>query len=163
MTTTASTARRAGRPSRTQAAQIQDHILDIAAALFLTEGYGATSIEAVAQRAGISKRTFYSRFKGKADLFAGVVHRLISRLRPADTAHLFDGGSLEEILQRLAQIILHAALAPESLALRRIILAEAERFPELATVLDGKVRGGKPSRALRPAGAGNVRRAYRHI
>src|SRR5947209_19814422 len=53
--------RRGGRPSREQAALLGERILDTATELFLAEGYGATSIEAIAQRAGISKRTFYHR------------------------------------------------------------------------------------------------------
>src|SRR5215472_1502451 len=42
-------ARRGGRPSQEEAARLADHILEVATELFLAEGYGATSIEAVAQ------------------------------------------------------------------------------------------------------------------
>ncbi len=119
-----------------QAGQIRERILDSATELFLTEGYGATSIEAIAKRAGISKRTFYHRFDDKADLFGAVVHRLIARLRPAQTAPLFKGGTLEDILGRLARVILRAALAPQVLALHRMIVSEAVRFPELAIIMD---------------------------
>jgi TetR/AcrR family transcriptional regulator, mexJK operon transcriptional repressor len=69
-------ARRGGRPSREQAALLAGRILDVAADLFLTEGYGATSIEAVAQRAKISKRTFYHRFPDKAALFDETVQKV---------------------------------------------------------------------------------------
>ena len=47
-------------------------IFDAATELFLTHGYGATSIEAVAQRVRISKRTFYHRFDDKAALLARI-------------------------------------------------------------------------------------------
>jgi AcrR family transcriptional regulator len=128
--------RHGGRPSREAAEQLHDRILDIATDLFLTEGYGATSIEAVARRARISKRTFYHRFDDKAALFGAVMHRLILRMRPpGDTPH-FEGGTAEEILRRLAQLILRAALSPAALALYRVIVAEATRFPELALVLN---------------------------
>jgi TetR/AcrR family transcriptional regulator, mexJK operon transcriptional repressor len=126
---------RGGRPSRAQAEQLGETILDVATELFLTEGYGVTSIEAIARRARIGKRTFYSRFQDKAELFGAVVHRVVERLRPRADAGLFDGGTLEEILTRLAQFILHAALSPQALALHRVILAEATRFPELAAVV----------------------------
>ena len=57
--------------------------------LFLNDGFGATSIEAVAKRAGISKRTFYHRFTGKEMLFEAVVRRLVERWTPSfDTAML---------------------------------------------------------------------------
>src|SRR5712692_8655749 len=71
-----------GRPSRLESAQLSDRILDVATQLFLGDGFGATSIEAVAKRAGISKRTFYHRFRGKEVLFEAVVRRLIERWTP---------------------------------------------------------------------------------
>ena len=75
-------ARRGGRPSLANAALLRERILEVATELFLAEGYGSTSIEAVAARAGISKRTFYHRFDDKAVLFAAVVHRIIEQIRP---------------------------------------------------------------------------------
>ena len=130
--------RRGGRPPRLHAEQIGEQILDVATPLFLTEGYGATSIEEVAKRARMSKRTVYSRFRDKAELFGAVVHRLIEQLRPpnAPPEQFFEGGSLETILQRLAGLILRAALSPPALALHRVIVAEATRFPELAAAVN---------------------------
>ncbi len=111
-----------------------ERILDVATGLFLTEGYGATSIEAVAQRAGISKRTFYHRFADKAALFDAVVRRIVQHLRPPASMPLYEGASLEAILRRLARLLLRAALAPMALALNRLMVAEAQRFPELAAI-----------------------------
>lgn len=127
--------RRGGRPSRAQAERLGERILDVATDAFLREGYGGASIEAIARRARISKRTLYSRFENKAALFGAVVHRVVERLRPPDTAGLFEGGVLDEVLRRLARYILAAALTPQALALHRVILAEAARFPELAAVV----------------------------
>ena len=127
--------RRGGRPSREQAALLADRILDAATDLFLAEGYGATSIESVAQRARISKRTFYHRFPDKAALFGAVVHRIIQGVRPPPNVPLFEGGSLSEVLHRLARIAVHASVAPMTLALTRLMLVEAHRFPELASIV----------------------------
>lgn len=127
--------RRGGRPSRAEAERLGHRILDVATEAFLHEGYGGASIETIARRARISKRTFYSRFENKAALFGAVVRRVVERLRPPDVAGMFEGGSLEEILRRLARYILAAALTPQALALHRVILAEATRFPELAAVV----------------------------
>lgn len=99
--------------------------------MFLTEGYGVTSIEAVAERAGISKRTFYHRFDDKAALFVAVVHRIIEQIRPPPDVPLIEGGTLRDILRRLAGLILRAALAPQSVALHRLLTAESLRFPNL--------------------------------
>ena len=112
-----------------------ERILEVATELFLAQGYGATSIEMVAQRARIAKRTFYHRFPDKAALFAAVVHRIIEALRPPAGTPLYDGGSLEEVLQRLASLILRASLTPMALSLNRLIVAEAQRFPELAAIV----------------------------
>jgi len=124
-----------GRPSRVAAQQLSERILDAATALFFTAGYGATTIEAVAKRARISKRTLYHRFDDKSALFSAVVHRTIDRLRPPDHVPLLDGANLQEILQRLAGLILRAALSAPAIALNRLIVAESARFPKLAAVV----------------------------
>jgi AcrR family transcriptional regulator len=124
-------ARHGGRPSRAAALELRDRILEVATELFLTEGYGSTSIEAVARRAGISKRTFYHRFDDKAALFAAVVHRIIEQIRPPPGVPLLEGATLQEILRRLAGFILCAALSPQAIALHRLVTAEAGRFPNL--------------------------------
>jgi TetR/AcrR family transcriptional repressor of mexJK operon len=65
------------RPSRETSAQLGTLILGAATELYLTHGFGATSIEAVAQRVHISNRTFYHRCEDKPALLAAVVHRII--------------------------------------------------------------------------------------
>jgi AcrR family transcriptional regulator len=124
-----------GRPSRLEAEKLGETILDAATELFLANGYGATSIEAVAKRARISKRTFYHRFPDKSHLFGAVVHRILQSLRPPAETPLFTGGSFEEVLGRLAIMMVHAAVNPAALALHRLMVAEAIRFPELASAL----------------------------
>ena len=128
-------ARRGGRPSRTEAEQLGARILDAATDLFFTVGYGGTTIEAVAQRARISKRTFYHRYADKSALFAAVVHRTIDRMRPPPDVPLLADGSLQEVLRHLARLILTAAVSPPAIALHRLIVAESARFPQLATVV----------------------------
>src|SRR5436853_4461417 len=124
-----------GRPSRLESAQLSDRILDVATALFLSDGFGATSIEAVAKRAGISKRTFYHRFNGKEMLFEAVVRRLVERWTPSFDTAMLDAPSLAEALRGAAEHMLNVALTPEALALHRMVIAEARRFPKLAHVL----------------------------
>jgi AcrR family transcriptional regulator len=89
----------------------------------------------VAQRVRISKRTFYHRFSDKSALFAAVVHRIIKRLRPAAGIPLTEAVDLQTVLERLATLILRAALSPQAVALHRLIIAESARFPELVEVL----------------------------
>ena len=120
-----------GRPSRADALRLRQRILEVATELFLAEGYGSTTIEAVAARAGISKRTLYHRFDDKSALFAAVVHDIIEQIRPPPGVPLIEGATLHDVLRRLAAMILRAALAPTALALHRLVMAESARFPEL--------------------------------
>jgi TetR/AcrR family transcriptional regulator, mexJK operon transcriptional repressor len=133
-----STARRGGRPSRSGSLELNERILDVATELFLAQGYGLTTIEALARRAGISKRTFYHRFADKAVLFGAVVHRIIERVRPPAGVPLLQGATLHEVLRRLARLILQAALSPPAIALHRLMVAESARFPELARALSAE-------------------------
>lgn len=138
------TASRGGRPSRAEASLLRDRILGVATEQFLAEGYGSTTIEAIAARAGVSKRTLYDRFDDKASLFAAVVHRIIAQIRPAADVPLLAGATLPEILHRLAGLILNAALSAPALALHRLVSAESARFPELVSAVnsDGSTREG---------------------
>jgi TetR/AcrR family transcriptional repressor of mexJK operon len=83
----------------------------------------------------VAKRTFYTRFGDKPGLFAAVVHRIVERLRPPGDFALFEGKSCEDMLVRLARLMLRAALTPQALALNRLLLTESSRFPELTAVV----------------------------
>ena len=139
-------ARQGGRPSREASERLGEAILDAATAMLLDRGFGATSIDALAANLRISKRTFYHRFPDKEALFAAVVHRIIVRLRPAAGTPIVVDGDLRTILERLATLILNAALSPHAIALHRLIVAESTRFPELAAVL---AREGAAEEAVR--------------
>jgi AcrR family transcriptional regulator len=125
-----------------------DKILDVATSLFLRDGYGPVSIEMIAREAGVSKRTLYQRFANKAVLFTSVVHRIMERLRPRNDARFFEGGSLEAILLGLGKIILDASLTPDALALHRVIVAEATRFPDLAAIVAKESAGPEAIRRI---------------
>jgi len=128
---------RGGRPSRADALRLRRRILEAATELFLAEGYGSTTIEAVAARAGISKRTFYHRFDDKSALFAAVVHEIIEQIRPPAGVPLIEGATLRDVLRRLAGMIVRAALSPQAIALHRLVMAESARFPELVRAVHG--------------------------
>ena len=134
--------RSGGRPTQREAALLGERIVAAATQLFLENGFGATSIEAVTAACGISKRTFYHRFRDKPDLFRAVVRGLVVRwmqpLAPAPP----EPGPIEDTLDRLGRQILAAALSPAALALYRMLVAEAPRFPELALILNDSAAGG---------------------
>ena len=139
--------RSGGRPTLEAARELRERILDIATDMLLSQGYGATSIESIAKRAGVSKRTFYHRFDDKPALMAAVVARVIDSQRPQSYAKLEWGLDLEARLTELASLILHAALSPRVVQLRRLMVAEAERFPELA-IAAAKAGGRQEAESL---------------
>lgn len=128
--------RKSGRPPRAAALELRERILQVATELLLEQGYGSTSIDSVAVRAGVSKRTFYDRFEDKAALFAAVVHRIIDDIRPPANVPLLAGSNLPEILRRLAGLILKATLSAQAIALHRLVTGESRRFPELARAVE---------------------------
>lgn len=125
-----------GRPSLEESGKLGDRILDVATALFLAHGFGATSIEQVARRARISKRTLYHRYEDKAALFGAVLRRIVERLRPARGMPIVEGADLEANLRRLAELMLRSALTPEAIAVHRLIVGESGRFPRLVAVVN---------------------------
>ncbi|HUB94431.1 MAG TPA: TetR/AcrR family transcriptional regulator [Stellaceae bacterium] len=135
-------ARHGGRPTRADAAALGDRIVTVATRLFLADGFGATSIEAIAAKAGIAKRTFYHRFRDKADLFRAVIRHLMSQWAVPFEAKLMEPAPLEETLSWAAHQILAAALSDEALRLYRVIVAEAPHFPELARIITEPSRSG---------------------
>jgi AcrR family transcriptional regulator len=109
----------------------REAILDVAEEVFLEEGFGAASMSTIAARLGGSKGTLYNYFKSKDDLFeAYVLRRCVLNLDmiydlPAE------GGQVEETLSRLGRAYLQRVLSEQNLRHFRLIVAEAERSPEI--------------------------------
>ncbi len=135
-----------GRPTAAASVELGARILGAAAELFLLQGYAATSIEAIAGRAGVSKRTLYARFPDKGAIFPAVVRSLIQSWLSGFELTVEAAPTLEAALTAAARRILDVALSPAALSLHRLVVAEAVNFPELATALrsggagDGVIR-----------------------
>lgn len=102
--------------------------------MFYELGFEETTMDAVAQRAAISKGTLYARFPGKADLFRAVVEIQVEQWSDAATqaAPTPPGMPLATALRLYGMSILAAACSPEARALERLVAGGGERFPELA-------------------------------
>jgi TetR/AcrR family transcriptional repressor of mexJK operon len=121
--------RRRGMRARTEAKR-QD-ILRVAGDMFLTEGYGAVSMNRIAAALGGSKATLYGYFPSKEALFAAyVIHNGGERLAeiPGDG---FDLSDLPGVLAQIGRRYLSLVLTPSVLALNRMVIGESPRFPEL--------------------------------
>lgn len=107
-------------------------ILDGAVRVFLRSGYGGTSMDRVAAEAGVSKQTIYSHFQDKDGLFTAMMeHMTIRRFDGLfDAAHL--PGEPADLMRQFAATFLHKLVDRDYIALLRLMIAESERFPELA-------------------------------
>jgi AcrR family transcriptional regulator len=123
---------RYGRPPREHAGRVEERILDAAGRVFLEHGFQGASVDEIAEVASAGKPTIYARFPNKQALFSAVIERLVSR-----NTSLYGlscaGDLIEERLNVLAAIILTRVLTPETIGLIRVAVAEARRFPDLAT------------------------------
>ena len=119
-----------GRSARKRAA-----ILDAAHELFLQKGYAGTSMDDVAARAAVSKQTVYKNFADKQRLFTEVITSDVGRLEGSTEARMaaMPGSTdLAADLRAFARWHLADVMQPGRLRLRRMLIGEAERFPELA-------------------------------
>jgi TetR/AcrR family transcriptional repressor of mexJK operon len=108
-------------------------ILDAAGQVFLAKGYVGTSMDEVAAVAAVSKQTVYQHFRDKQTLF----HELITATvlhgadRAAEAQVIPGERPLAEELRAFARLLLHGVMQPQVLQLRRVVIAEATRFPGL--------------------------------
>ncbi len=111
-----------------------EQVLDAAATVFLEQGFGAASMDAVAQAAGVSKATVYAHFAGKDALFAAIVERAC--LRYAEILGSPDMGEADvaAVLRSVGSNFLGLLLRPQTLAIFRVVVAETPRFPSLGRV-----------------------------
>jgi AcrR family transcriptional regulator len=118
-----------GRPTAAEARRRQEHLLDVAGAMFMRLGFDGTSIDAVAEAAGMSKRTVYARYADKSALFSAVLRRLIARWLAPICRFEASTDALEPTLMEIGRHLLASALAPSAVSVHRIIIAEAARQP----------------------------------
>ncbi|MFF8288970.1 TetR/AcrR family transcriptional regulator [Streptomyces sp. NPDC016309] len=109
-------------------------ILDAATTVFLNKGYAGTSMDDIAKLAAVSKQTVYKHFADKEKLFAEIVLATTDGIDAmvdlvADVPA--DAEALHENLTRLARRLLGALTRPQVIQLRRLVIANADAFPEL--------------------------------
>lgn len=110
----------------------RDQILAAARLLFLEYGYGETSMDRIAEKAEVARRTVYNQFKGKEALFEAMVQDIWSHFPVIDITR--DASSLIDPragLLRLGHAVADFWITPESVAFLRMVIAESTRFPSL--------------------------------
>jgi TetR/AcrR family transcriptional repressor of mexJK operon len=120
----------AGRSDRRRQAIIQ-----AATEVFLQHGYLGATTDEVAARASVSKQTLYKHFADKQHLFAEVILdttvQVVDGLSSAVASTLQDAQDVRRALRDLAGGFLRVLLQRDVLRLRRLVIAEADRFPEV--------------------------------
>lgn len=112
--------------------------LDAARTLFLRQGYAGTTMDEIAEQAGLTKRTLYNNYADKAELFteiaAGVTTYAeeFARGLQEDFAAEVDAASLGSRLDQLGRRLALSVVRPEIVALRRLLIGESREFPALA-------------------------------
>lgn len=107
-------------------------LLNIAAEVFLSEGFSRASINTIARRANASKATFYSRFPSKEDLFLAVIEHRMEHIVGGVTPALRTDAPPAIALYDFGSKLVRIALTQEQIAFVRLIEMEAGRFPKLA-------------------------------
>ena len=126
-------------PRRPSEAERRAALVEAAEPIFLAQGYGATSMDDVAQSVGMSKKTLYQLFPSKEALFEAVVEHFCAPMQAEpEPAVPGDRAALERLLGDIAQHI----LSLRSVALFRVIASEVKRAPELAAAVE-RSRGRK--------------------
>jgi len=111
-------------------------VLDAALAVFTEKGFAAARMEDVARRAGLSKGGVYLYFPSKDALFEALIHRFAETVVATAAARLDDAGETDPVsaLKSAVRFLLGVADDPRTSAAPRLVITEATRFPEIATL-----------------------------
>lgn len=117
---------KSARPSRRREA-----LLQAAAEVFFEQGYAATSIDAIIERAGGSKRNIYNEFGNKEGLFAAIVTENADKVLSTLAIEEIQGRNLRETLTVFGQHLMGGYMSPTLIGIYRMAVTEANRFPDL--------------------------------
>lgn len=124
---------RSGRPPRALAGEVEVRILDAAHRVFRERGLAGASMEEIADRARAGKPTIYARFPSKEALFTAVVMNNVARNVGRFESHVPTGETIDQRLASTGATVLKWALNDDTVGLIRLAIAEAHRFPDLAS------------------------------
>ena len=129
------TMRARGRPTREQAELLRQSILDAALSVFIERGFAAASMEGIAREAGVAKITLYRHFETKEQLFVEVARRAQLSVRNSLGSMADPVAPLEQVLRQIIEKLYQGYTDPAYLAVSRMVIAEAGRFPKLGRAM----------------------------
>lgn len=107
-------------------------VMDAGSLLFTEQGFGAVSMDQVAKAAGVSKATVYAHFQSKEQLFVAIVRAACLSYADNVMPEVRDAPNIRAAMTRIGRSIAGFLLAPRTMAIYRVIVAEGPRFPDLA-------------------------------
>jgi AcrR family transcriptional regulator len=114
---------------------VRRNILDATLQLYLEKGYAGTSTDEVAALASVSKHTIYRHFSDKDDLVREALRCLITAAEEQGAESfdvLAESQDLENGLRSFARQHIFDVIQPDIMQMRRRIISEVERFPDIA-------------------------------
>ena len=111
-------------------------LVETASAMFLRDGYAATSLEKVAEEAGFSKGAVYSNFDGKDDLCLAVLETIHAEVAEAVLGSLRGAATVEQALGAFDQWADARLGDPDWSALEAEFAARSRRDPRLRAALE---------------------------
>lgn len=119
---------------RRRKAERPKEILDAAFEEFSRSGYAATTLDQVAERAGVTKGTIYVYFENKEHLFISMVRDLTQAgMDPViEMFERHEGSTAELLREQFGFIYRHIVQDTRRREVVRMLIAEAARFPALA-------------------------------
>ncbi|MCP5071484.1 MAG: TetR/AcrR family transcriptional regulator [bacterium] len=118
-------------PETTRSQRKRVAILKTAMAEFQARGFRETSMDRIAERAKVSKRTVYNHFGSKEELFKAITGELVARLNEAVAVKFEPGRPLRDQLHDMAMREVDTFLSPDFVGMSRVFVAETLRSPEL--------------------------------
>ena len=118
----------------TRSARKHQAIVEAARAVFFKKGYDGTSMEEIAAKASVSKQTVYKHFADKQRLFTEIILATtseIDRVVALVAGTLVETRALKRDLSHLGRQFIALLMDPQLLRLRRLVIANADRMPEL--------------------------------
>jgi TetR/AcrR family transcriptional repressor of mexJK operon len=128
--------RRLGRPTQLESLELDERLRQSALELFLAQGFDATTMDSVARKAGITRRTLYARYPDKRTLFVEVIGWARTRHPWVEPDFKVDVADLRGALTAMARAAVARAIEAELLLLDRLVMNEWRRFPDLV-LFDG--------------------------
>jgi AcrR family transcriptional regulator len=111
----------------------RSQLVTVAGEIFLRKGYRATTMDDIAQCAGMSKKTVYQIFTAKSELFEALLKEWLA---PLTIPVRSDGRSAGDVLIDLLSRLVNFALSERQISMTRLLIAETPHSDDIAVALE---------------------------